>query len=43
MFTREAPKETPEDNERVLKKAKFEDFTYVERNGALNNSYLDFN
>ncbi len=39
MFTGEAARETPEDEDRVLKKAKFDDFTYIEKSGFLNTSY----
>jgi Protein kinase C terminal domain len=43
MFTREAPRETPEEEDRLLKKAKFEEFTYVEKSGFLNSSYREIN
>ena len=39
-FTREAPRETPEDEDRILKKAKFDDFTFVESEGS---KYLEIN
>ena len=43
MFTREAARETPEDEDRILKKAKFDDFTYIEKNNFLNVSYEQVN
>ncbi len=38
MFTREAPRETPDDGNMLLKKAKFDNFTYIEKNGGLYGS-----
>lgn len=32
MFTKEPPRETPDDYDRPLRKAKFENFTYNEPN-----------
>lgn len=43
MFTKEAPRETPDEEDRILKKAKFEDFTYVEKNNFLDTSYDNIN
>lgn len=47
MFTREAPRETPDDNDRPLRKAKFDDFTYSEPNYMNDddpkNNFLDIN
>lgn len=39
MFTKEAPRETPEEDSILLKKAKFDNFTYVESNKLLDTSY----
>lgn len=36
VFTREPPRETPEEADILLRKAKFEDFTYVGKGGYLN-------
>ena len=36
-FTREEPKETPEDDSSILKKEKFEQFTYIDDNGFINH------
>lgn len=43
MFTKEPPRETPEEDDKMLRKAKFDNFTYIEKNGYLNGSALDIN
>ena len=46
MFTKETPRETPEDGDRPLRKAKFDNFTYIEKNqleDSSNGHYLDIN
>lgn len=49
-FTKEPPRETPDDGDRPLRKAKFDNFTYVETNMIdenedenSNSGYLDIN
>lgn len=37
-FTREEPKETPTDDSVLLKKDKFDDFTYIDDNGFINRT-----
>lgn len=37
-FTREEPKETPTDDSVLLKKDKFDDFTYIDHNGFINQN-----
>lgn len=37
FFTREEPAETPEDESSILKKEKFEQFTYIDDNGFINH------
>jgi len=43
MFTREPARETPDDGNTLLKKAKFDNFTYIEDNDLSNMSYNDIN
>jgi hypothetical protein len=45
MFTREAPRETPYEDSVLLKKAKFDNFTYVEESNlnGNDNSYGEIN
>ena len=43
MFTREPAQETPEDANMMLKKAKFDNFTFVEDNKLHDVSYTDIN
>lgn len=35
FFTRENPAETPEDDSSILKKEKFDQFTYIDNNGFM--------
>ena len=35
FFTRENPSETPEDDTSILKKEKFDQFTYIDNNGFM--------
>jgi hypothetical protein len=37
-FTREEPKDTPTDDSVLLKKDKFDDFTYIDNNGFINQT-----
>ena len=37
FFTREEPSETPEDDSSILKKEKFEQFTYIDETGFINH------
>ena len=38
FFTREEPKETPTDDSVLTKKDKFDDFTYIDDNGFINQT-----
>jgi hypothetical protein len=38
VFTKEPPRETPDDGDRPLRKAKFDNFTYLDNNKYLLNS-----
>lgn len=49
MFTREPPRETPDEEDRPLRKAKFENFTYntpnylIEEESKTDSHYNDIN
>ena len=41
FFTRENPAETPEDDSSILKKEKFDQFTYIDNNGFMMSTNVD--